>query len=165
MSKFFTILILSLFLLVSAVSASSDVDVVVLGVISHGPMQPTVNAIKEVTSKYPDVNVRWLDLESNEGEKYAQEHGLTAHMNVLIDDEYQYSINGKDVTFQWFEGQQWTKEDLDNVISSKLNNSPEISVSDNPKSGNNMNVLIVWAGIFAVVGIIAWFLIKKFRKG
>jgi LPXTG-motif cell wall-anchored protein len=86
-------------------------------------------------------------------------------MNVLIDDEYQYSINGKDVTFQWFEGQQWTKEDLDNVISSKLNNSPEISVSDNPKSGNNMNVLIVWAGIFAVVGIIAWFLIKKFRKG
>lgn len=164
MSKFFTILILSLFLLVSTVSATSGVNIVVLGVISHGPMQPTVNAIKEVTSKYPDVNVRWLDLESAEGEKYSQEYGLTAHMNVLIDGKYQYSVDGKEVIFQWFEGQQWTKEDLDAVISSKLNNSPGVSATDNPKSGNGVNVLIVWAGIFAVIGIIAWFLIKKFRK-
>jgi len=164
MSKFFTTLMLSLFLLVSTVSATSDVNVVVLGMINHGPMQQTVNAIKEVTSKYPEVNVRWLNLESAEGEKYAQEHGLAAHMNILIDKKYQYSVNGKEVIFQWFEGQQWTKEDLDAVISSKLNNSPDVSATDDPKSGNGMNVLIVWAGIFAVIGMSTWFLIKKFRK-
>lgn len=167
MNKKISIMILSLFLLASVVSAlpNNKVEVVILGMVNHGPMQPTINAIKEVTSKYgSDVTLKLIDLESEEGQKYSQEHDLTAHLNVVINGKYQYNINGKEVTFQWFEGQQWTKEDLDAVISSKLNNNPGVSATDNPKSGNGVNVLIVWAGIFAVIGIIAWFLIKKFRK-
>lgn len=152
---------------VSMASASSDnkVEIIVLGLINHGPMQPTVNAIKEVTSKYDSqVSVKWLDLESEEGQSYAQDRGLTAHLNVVINGKYQYSINGKEVTFQWFEGQQWTKEDLDAVISNVLNDKGNIIPIDNPKEENNLGLFIVLAGIFAVIGIIAWFLIKNFRK-
>ena len=36
-------------------------------------------------------------------------------MNVIINGKYTYQVNGKDVTFQWFEGQQWTKADLDAI--------------------------------------------------
>lgn len=164
MRKLLLILVLSLFLLVSTVSASQNVDVVVVGMISHGPMQPTVNAIKEVTSKYPDVNVKWYDLQTSEGESYAQEHGLTAHLNVLINGKYQYDMNGKTVTFQWFEGQQWTKEDLDDVISGILDNDSSVSGADNPKNSIGINLLIVWIATFAVIAGVAWFLIKKFKK-
>ncbi len=107
------------------VDAASDakVDVVVAGVqgAAHAPMQPTINAIKEVLSKYGNrISVTWIDMDSAEGKAYYSAHGLSAHMNILINGKYNYRINGKDVTFQWFEGQQWTKADLDAVISSLL---------------------------------------------
>lgn len=161
------LMVLSILLIVSAVSALPDnkVEVVVLGMINHGPMQPTVNAIKEVTLKYgSDVTLKLIDLESEEGQKYSQEHGLTAHLNVVINGKYQYNINGKDVTFQWFEGQQWTKEDLDAVISNLLNNNGNVTAIDNPKSSkssNSLNLFIIFGGIFLVFGVVAWFLIKK----
>lgn len=98
--------------------AASLVTVVVAGYINHGPMQPTVRAIKEVLSKYDgDVDVTWVDLATSEGQSYFQEHGLTAHMNVIINGTYEYEINGKTVDFQWFEGQQWTEEELDKVLA------------------------------------------------
>ncbi len=107
------------------VDAASDakVDVVVAGVqgAAHQPMQPTINAIKEVLSKYGNrISVTWIDMDSAQGKAYYSAHGLSAHMNILINGKYTYRVNGKDVTFQWFEGQQWTKADLDAVISSLL---------------------------------------------
>jgi len=164
MNKKISIMILGLFLLVSVVSAlpNNKVEVVVLGMVNHGPMRPTVNAIKEVTSKYgSDVTLKLIDLESEEGQKYSQEHDLTAHLNVIINGKYQYNINGKEVTFQWFEGQQWTKEDLDAVISDLLNNNGDVTPIDNAKSSNGLNLFIIFGGIFLVIGAIAWFLIKK----
>ncbi len=163
MKKAFLIIVLSLFLPVSLASASSNVNIVVLGMINHGPMQPTVNAIKEVTSKYPDANVTWLDLETQEGQDYAQEHDLSAHLNILVDGRYQYNVNGKEVTFQWFEGQEWTKGDLDAVISGILDNDSALSPVDAPKS-NTGNIVIIFVVILAIVGLIAWFLAKKLRK-
>jgi hypothetical protein len=81
-----------------------------------------VGAIKEVLAKYGDkVNVTWVDLATTQGQDYFKEHGLTAHMNVIINGKYEYQVNGKDVTFQWFEGQQWTKQDLDAVLGNLLN--------------------------------------------
>lgn len=167
MNKKISIMVLSLLLLISLVSALPDnkVEVVVLGMVNHGPMQPTINAIKEVTSKYgSNVTLKLIDLESEEGQKYSEEHDLTAHLNVVINGKYQYNINGKDVTFQWFEGQKWTKEDLNAVISNLLNNKGNVTATDNPKSSNSLNLFIIFGGIFLVIGIIAWFLIKKFRK-
>jgi hypothetical protein len=100
---------------------TSKITVVVAGYINHGPLQPTVGAIKEVLAKYDDkVNVTWVDLATAQGQNYFKEHGLTAHMNVIINGKYEYQVNGKDVIFQWFEGQQWTKQDLDAVLENLL---------------------------------------------
>jgi hypothetical protein len=85
-------------------------------------MQPTVRAIKEVLSKYDDkVAVTWIDLATTEGQSYFQEHGLTAHMNVIINGTSRYQVNGKTVDFEWFEGQQWTETDLDAILASLVN--------------------------------------------
>jgi hypothetical protein len=46
---------------------------------------------------------------------------------VIINGRYRYKVNGRDVTFQWFEGTQWTKEDLDAVISDLLNGRAGVS--------------------------------------
>ena len=97
---------------------TSPVSVVIAGYINHGPMQPTVRAIKEVLSKYDDkVAVTWIDLATPQGESYFQEHGLTAHMNVIINGTSRYQVDGKTVDFEWFEGQQWTEKDLDAVLA------------------------------------------------
>lgn len=101
---------------------TSPVSVVVAGYINHGPLQPTVRAIKEVLSKYDDkVTVTWIDEATTQGQSYCQEHGLTAHMNVIINGTSTYQVDGKTVVFEWFEGQQWTAKDLDVVLASLVN--------------------------------------------
>ena len=100
----------------------SPVSVVVVGTITHGPMQPTIKSIKDVLSKYGDkVSVTWVDMSTKEGDKYATEHKLDAHMNIVINGTYKYQVNGKNVEFQWFEGQQWTQQDLDAVLANLIN--------------------------------------------
>ena len=107
---------------VSSAVPISPVNVVVAGYINHGPLQPTVQAIKDVLSKYDDeVSVTWIDLATPEGQSYFQEHGLTAHMNVIINGTSTYQVNGKTVVFEWFEGQQWTREQLDAVLANLIN--------------------------------------------
>ncbi len=131
MNKLFTTLLIVAAITLAAITFTysshvnadtAKVNIVVAGVISHGPMQPTVNAIKDVVSKYGDrVNVQWIDSETPDGKKYFDDHKLTAHLNVLINGKSTCNVNGKDVTFQWFEGKQWTKSDLDAAISKLLN--------------------------------------------
>ena len=100
-------------------TSTIPVSIVIAGYINHGPMQPTVRAIKEVLAKYGDkLTVTWVDLNTTEGQRYFQQHGLTAHMNIIINGTSRYRVKGKDVDFVWFEGQQWTKEDLDVVLTS-----------------------------------------------
>ncbi len=164
MNRKISIIILTLLLLVSIVSAlpNNKVEVIVLGMINHGPMQPTMNAIKKVTSKYgPNVTLKLIDLESEEGQKYSQKHGLTAHLNILINGKYRYNINGEKVTFQWFEGQEWTKEDLDAVVSNLLNKKGAVTPVDNQKSNNGLNLFIIFVVVSAITCAVAWFLIKK----
>lgn len=106
----------------SAAVATNAVDVVVAGYINHGPLQPTVQAIKDVLSKYGDrVKVTWIDSSTQQGQDYFKAHGLTAHMNVIINGTSRYQVSGKNVDFLWFEGQQWTKKDLDTVLASLIN--------------------------------------------
>ena len=102
--------------------ATNAVDVVVAGFINHGPLQPTVQAIKDVLTKYGDkVKVTWVDSSTQQGQDYFKAHGLTAHMNVIINGTSRYQVNGKTVDFLWFEGQQWTKKDLDTVLAGLIN--------------------------------------------
>jgi hypothetical protein len=105
-----------------AVVATNAVDVVVAGYINHGPLQPSVTAIKDVLSKYGDrVKVTWVDSSTQQGQDYFKAHGLTAHMNVIINGTSRYQVNGKTVDFLWFEGQQWTRQDLDTVLAGLIN--------------------------------------------
>lgn len=109
----------------SIIASSNQVTVVVAGYINHGPLQPTVRAIKEVIANYGDkVAVTWIDMATPQGESYFKEHGLTAHMNVIVNGTSNYQVNGKNVDFQWFEGQQWNKKDLDTVLSNLVNKQP-----------------------------------------
>jgi hypothetical protein len=163
-----TIILCSAFiiLLMSIVSvhADSKVDVVVAGVVSHGPMQPTIRAIEEVTSKYGDkVNVTWVNMETADGQKYMDDHKLSAHMNILINGKYQYNLNGKLVTFQWFEGQQWTKADLDGVISDLINNSGNAIPETNPTS-SNQGYLWPIVIIAAIIAVATFIIIRYYKK-
>jgi hypothetical protein len=107
---------------VPATVAANVVDVVVAGYINHGPLQPTVTAIKDVLSKYGDrVKVTWVDSATPQGQEYFKMHGLTAHMNVIVNGTSRYEVNGKTVDFLWFEGQQWSRKDLDLVLAGLIN--------------------------------------------
>ncbi len=102
--------------------SQNAVNIVVAGYINHGPLQPTVRAIKDVLSKYSDkVNVTWVDLSTQQGQDYFKQHGLSAHMNIMVNGTTHYPVNGKEVDFQWFEGQGWTKQDLETVIAGLVN--------------------------------------------
>ena len=101
------------------------VNVVVAGYINHGPMQPSVNAIKEVLAKYGDkVLASWIDKDTAEGNAFLTAHRLTAHLNVIINGSSSYEVNGKQISFTWFEGDNWTKGDLDAVISGLASKLP-----------------------------------------
>ena len=94
------------------------VKVVVAGYMNHGPLRSTVQAIKDVLAKYGNkVDVTWVDLGTKDGAAYFKANNITAHMNVIINGKVTYNVNGKNVTFQWFEGQQWTRQDLDTVLA------------------------------------------------
>ncbi|MBT3582616.1 LPXTG cell wall anchor domain-containing protein [archaeon] len=166
MNKSIFIMLFIITIMFQSVLAISDpVEVVVLGVVTHGPMQPTVRAIEEVTAKYgSQVNTKWIDFESDEGEKYAQDHGLTTHMTILINEKYEYDINGKEIVFQWFEGGQWTKEDLDIVISNSLNPTETVSVSKSVGEKSNLNIYyIIGIVLVALIGV-GWLYFRKKRQ-
>ena len=38
-------------------------------------------------------------------------------MNVIINGTSSYQVDGKTVDFLWFEGQQWSRKDLDSVLA------------------------------------------------
>ena len=165
----FVLCILS-FTSVKAAFSSGKVDVVVAGDISHGPMQPTIRAIKDVTSKYgQQITVTWVDLDTAEGKKYFDEHGLSAHLNILINGKYQYLLDGRKVTFQWFEGTQWSKNDLDAVLSGLLNNSGNVTLLENSQGGDGVFGLIFALLrppiiLVAVIVVGALYLVRRSRK-
>ena len=102
----------------SAPANPNAVKVVVAGYMNHGPLRPTVQAIKDVLAKYGNkVDVTWVDLGTKDGAAYFKANNITAHMNVIINGKVTYNVKGKNVTFQWFEGQQWTRQDLDTVLA------------------------------------------------
>lgn len=128
MRKFFLfVLFLSSFSTMNMIFAANDkIDIVVVGFTEHGPLQPTIKAIKDVVSKYGDkIKLTIISSSTDEGSKYMKKHKLDAHLNVVINGKYKYNVNGKKIVFQWFEGKQWTKKDLEDVINNILNPDKE----------------------------------------
>jgi len=164
------LLTISVFFVIGGACAASasNVDVVVVGMISHGPMQPTVRAIQEVTGKYGDrVQVTWVDMSTQEGTQYARDHGITAHLTIFINGKDHAVVNGTDVTFQWLLGQGWTKEDLDTALAAALASGGETSAGTQAPAtsttrGAPLDPAIAVFGIF--VGGIATVLLNRREK-
>ena len=97
------------------------VDILVIGYVEHGPLQPSVRTVKEIAEKYGDqVKLTIMNSLTKEGEKTMKKYKLDAHFNILINGKYKYEINGKEVVFQWFVEQGWTGNDLDTVIKNQI---------------------------------------------
>jgi hypothetical protein len=127
------LVILTLFSVPFTVFAAKEVKVEVL-YMNHGPLQPSLEQIKQVFSKYGNkINVSWYDFESKEGEQFMAKKGVTQHIPLVIwiDGKSAVPVNGKEIKFvgfptgsgpAFFQG-KWTMEDLRqalNQITNKL---------------------------------------------
>ena len=91
--------------------------------MNHGPMQPTIKAIRGLCDGYGKaIAASWYDSESPEGEKFMAQKGIKGHIPLVvwIAGKPTAQINGKEVQFAgfpsgsgpaFFQG-KWTLEDL-----------------------------------------------------
>ena len=113
---------LCLFFIPAAALPAPPVSVEIL-YMNHGPLQPTIRAIRELCNGYGKaVAVSWYDFESPEGEKFMAQKGIHEHMplTIWIAGKTTVRINGKEVQFVGFptgsgppsfQG-KWTLDDL-----------------------------------------------------
>jgi len=106
--------------------AGKAVNVEVL-YMNHGPLQDTLEEIRNVFSKYDGkIAISWYDFESNEGEKFMAKKGIRRHIPLAIwmDNQVKFRVDDKDVVFagfptgsgpQFFQG-KWTTTDLQRVL-------------------------------------------------
>jgi len=107
--------------------AAKEVKVEVL-YMNHGPLQPSLQQIKGVFSKYANkINVSWYDFESKEGEQFMAKKGINQHVPLVIwiDGKSAVPVNGKEINFvgfptgsgpAFFQG-KWTMEDLQKALN------------------------------------------------
>ena len=112
--------------------AAKEVKVEVL-YMNHGPLQSSLEQIKQVFSKYGNkIVVSWYDFESREGEQFMAKKGVTQHVPLVIwiDGKFAVPVNGKEIKFvgfptgsgpAFFQG-KWTMEDLRQALNQTTNN-------------------------------------------
>ncbi len=129
MRKIFALCFIALFLGSIPISsfASKEVKVEVL-YMNHGPLQASLDQIKQVFSKYTNkITVSWYDFESKEGEQFMAKKGITQHVPLVIwiDGKFAVPVNGKEIKFvgfptgsgpAFFQG-KWTMEDLRQALN------------------------------------------------
>jgi hypothetical protein len=125
------LVILALFSVPLTVFAAKEVKVEVL-YMNHGPLQSSLEQIKQVFSKYGNkIGVSWYDFESKEGEQFMAKKGINQHVPLVIwvDGKSTISVNGKEVKFvgfptgsgpAFFQG-KWTMEDLRQALNQITN--------------------------------------------
>jgi hypothetical protein len=91
--------------------------------MNHGPLQDTINKIKDVFSKYGDkLTVSWYDFDTSEGEQFMAKKGIKQHtpLVIWIDDSQAVTLGDRKVQFvgfptgsgpAFFQG-KWTVDDL-----------------------------------------------------
>jgi hypothetical protein len=123
--------VLVLFSVPFTVFAAKEVKVEVL-FMNHGPLQSSLEQIKQVFSKYSSkINVSWYDFESKEGEQFMAKKGINQHIPLVIwlDGKFAVPVNGKEIKFvgfptgsgpAFFQG-KWTMEDLRQALNQITN--------------------------------------------
>ena len=116
------LIVLFLFFIPAAALSAPPVSVEIL-YMNHGPLQPTLKAIRELCNGYGKaVTVSWYDFESPEGEKFMAKKGVHQHLPLVIwvAGKPTVKVNEKEVQFidfptgsgpPSFQG-KWTLEDL-----------------------------------------------------
>ena len=125
------LVVLVLFSVPFTVFAAKEVKVEVL-YMNHGPLQSSLEQIKQVFSKYGNkITVSWYDFESKEGEQFMAKKGVTQHVPLIIwlDGKSTVSSNGKEIKFAGFptgsgpaafQG-KWTMDDLRQALNQITN--------------------------------------------
>jgi hypothetical protein len=125
------LLILALFSVPFTVFAAKEVKVEVL-YMNHGPLQSSLDQIKQVFSKYGSkIEVSWYDFETKEGEQFMAKKGVNQHVPLVIwlDGKFAIPVNGKEIKFVGFptgsgpaafQG-KWTMEDLQQALNQITN--------------------------------------------
>jgi len=118
----FSLLVLALFAISLTAFAAKPVKVEIL-YLNHGPLEPTIEQMKQVFAKYGNkISVSWYDEETTGGEQFKARKGITQHMPLVIwlDGKSNLPVNGKDINFAgfptgagpiFFQG-KWTMDDL-----------------------------------------------------
>ena len=121
------LVVLALFSVPFTVFAAKEVKVEVL-YMNHGPLQSSLDQIKQVFSKYGNkIEVSWYDFETKEGEQFMVKKGVTQHVPLVIwlDGKFAIPVNGKEIKFVgfptgsgpiFFQG-KWTIEDLRQALN------------------------------------------------
>ena len=111
-----------LFFIPAAALPAQPVSVEIL-YMNHGPLQPTLKAIRELFNGYGKaVAVSWYDFESPEGEKFMAKKGVHEHVPLVIWIAGKATVNVKSKEIQFagfptgsgpafFQG-KWTADDL-----------------------------------------------------
>ena len=125
------LVVLVLFSVPFTVFAAKEVKVEVL-YMNHGPLQSSLEQIKQVFSKYGNkIEVSWYDFETKEGEQFMVKKGVTQHVPlvILMDGKFTIPVNGKEIKFVGFptgsgpaafQG-KWTMDDLRQVLNQITN--------------------------------------------
>ena len=110
----------------SAGSAPVRIDILFM---NHGPMQPTIRALRQLIQKHgPAVEADWYDFERESGRDFMKKHDITGHIPclILVNGRSVHQIGGRDITFKGFptgagpyqfQG-KWSLQDLESLIES-----------------------------------------------
>jgi len=108
--------------------ATAKVDVLFM---NHGPMRPTVAKLKALFQEYGDkVQADWHDVDQQTGKIFMKKNKINGHIPMLvqIDGQSEFTIEGRNVSFQGFptgaspfkrvEG-NWSLDDLKILLDQK----------------------------------------------
>ncbi|HQH99871.1 MAG TPA: hypothetical protein PLA18_01230 [Deltaproteobacteria bacterium] len=120
-------LVLMVFVLSQAAFAAKQTKVEVL-YMNHGPLMNTLNDMKGVFFGFGNkISVSWHDFESDDGEKFKAQKGITQHIPLVIwiDGKTTVKVGQKEVKFSgfptgagpaFFHG-NWTMDDLKKALA------------------------------------------------
>ncbi|HEX3047085.1 MAG TPA: hypothetical protein VHY08_20195 [Bacillota bacterium] len=100
------------------------IKVEAVGFFNHPPLRETRITIQEVCKQFgKGVELILHDEMTEDGQKFMKEKGLTGHVPtaIYINGSLAHKIDDRVVVFRDFVGQNWTGQDLQQVIELNLN--------------------------------------------
>jgi len=105
--KICSVALLSLLLIAGCSQASPEAKQTKVEILymNHGPLMDTLDKVRDLLAGYGGkINVLWYDFESNQGERFMAEKGITQHIPLIIwiDGSPSAKVAPKEVKFIGF---------------------------------------------------------------